>query len=351
MDRWRGVRSTVLIMIICTLHGYSAGSAQQKRNPNDKPKLQFHDRKLLNPKLNTGKVDPQALVNDSLILTYHNGPLLAGGTAKLYLILYGNWSSTQREIVYDFISSIGAHDVPSPSVASWWSLTKGYTDTAGSIVTEAMEVGGEMYDSTYSLGSYLRVIDIENLVLSSLHPNGVFPTNHHAVYVVLTSPDVKVQDFCKSQCASHFATKPLDATDGRQLIYTWIGNAVDQCPKKCIWPFAPAEFGDAAPALIPPNGDAGIDGMIINIAVMLSGAATNPFNSGYYQGDGGAPLEAATACAGIFGKGAYPGHPGDVLVDQSTGASFNAHGVNGRKYLLPALWNPLDLQCTPPQNV
>nr|AFK44730.1 unknown [Lotus japonicus] len=36
---------------------------------------------------------------------------------------------------------------------------------------------------------------------------------------------------------------------------------------------------------------------------------------------------------------------GQVLVEKSTGASYNAHGVNGRKYLLPAMWDPKTSAC------
>ncbi|GJT63747.1 ARID DNA-binding domain-containing protein [Tanacetum coccineum] len=35
--------------------------------------------------------------------------------------------------------------------------------------------------------------------------------------------------------------------------------------------------------------------------------ATNPFGNGYYQGDVDASLEAASACPGVYAKGAYPG--------------------------------------------
>lgn len=46
------------------------------------------------------------------------------------------------------------------------------------------------------------------------------------------------------------------------------------------------------------------------------------------------------AVLGVYGKGSYPGYAGDLLVDSATGASYNAHGVDGRKYLLPALFDP-----------
>nr|KYP49020.1 hypothetical protein KK1_029322 [Cajanus cajan] len=96
---------------------------------------------------------------------------------------------------------------------------------------------------------------------------------------------------------------------------------------------------------VAPNADVGVDGIIINLATLLAATVTNPFNDGYFQGPATAPLEAVSACTGIFGSGAYPGYPGRVLVDKSTGASFNAHGTNGRKYLLPAMWDPQSSAC------
>ncbi|RWW11597.1 hypothetical protein GW17_00024783 [Ensete ventricosum] len=78
---------------------------------------------------------------------------------------------------------------------------------------------------------------------------------------------------------------------------------------------------------------------------VIAGAVTNPFRDGYYQGDWLAPLEATTACAGIFGKGAYPGNPGNLLIDEKSEASFNAFGAGGRRFLLPAVWEPISGKC------
>jgi Phosphate-induced protein 1 conserved region len=79
---------------------------------------------------------------------------------------------------------------------------------------------------------------------------------------------------------------------------------------------------------------------------MMAGTVTNPFQNGFYQGPKEAPLEAATACTGMYAKGAYPGYAGDLLVDRTTSASYNANGVNGRKYLVPAIFDPATSSCT-----
>jgi len=130
-----------------------------------------------------------------------------------------------------------------------------------------------------------------------------------------------------------------------RFVFAWVGNPEEQCPGQCAWPFHKPIYGPQTPPLVAPNGDVGVDGMIINLATVLAGAVTNPFKTGFFQGPADAPLEAVSACTGIFGSGAYPGYPGNVLVDPSTGASFNAHGIRGRRYLLPAMWDPKTSAC------
>nr|GEW41281.1 hypothetical protein [Tanacetum cinerariifolium] len=120
----------------------------------------------------------------------------------------------------------------------------------------------------------------------------------------------------------------------------------DRTNGQCAWPFHQPIYGPQGAPLVAPNNDVGMDGMVIYLASLLAGTATNPFGNGYYQGDAGAPLEAASACPGVYGKGAYPGYPGDLLVESTTGASYNAHGANGRKYLVPAMYDPSTSTCS-----
>ncbi|CAN1164248.1 Protein EXORDIUM, partial [Linum perenne] len=105
--------------------------------------------------------------------------------------------------------------------------------------------------------------------------------------------------------------------------YIWVGNSETQCPGQCVWPFHQPIYGLQSAPLIPPNNDVGIDGIIINLATLLAGTATNPFEkNGYFQGPKEAPLEAASACPSLYGKGAYPGYAGELLMDSTTGASY-----------------------------
>nr|XP_009759531.1 PREDICTED: protein EXORDIUM-like [Nicotiana sylvestris] len=125
-----------------------------------------------------------------------------------------------------------------------------------------------------------------------------------------------------------------------------VGNSETQYTGYCAWPFHQPIYEPQSPPLVAPNNDVGVDGMVINWSSLLAGTATNPFGNGYYQGEADAPLEAASACPGVYAKGAYPGYAGDLLVDKTTGARYNAHGTNGRKYVLPALYDPSTSTCS-----
>ncbi|GAV90616.1 Phi_1 domain-containing protein, partial [Cephalotus follicularis] len=265
-----------------------------------------------------------------LVLKYHKGPLLKGNVT-LNLVWYGKFSPVQRSIIVDFIHSLSSSATPSPSVFSWWKTTGNYRGGPCTVT-----VGNQILDETNSLGKSLKNPQIVALAAKAGYKNG------DEVNVVLTSADVAVDGFCMSRCGTHGSTQVVKK--GR-FAYAWVGDSASQCPGQCAWPFHQPIYGPQTPPLVAPNGDVGVDGMIINLATVLAGTVTNPFDNGYFQGPANAPLEAVSACTGIFGKGAYPGYPGEVLVSKTTGASYNAFGINGRKHLLPAMWDPLTFTC------
>ncbi|KDP40915.1 hypothetical protein JCGZ_24914 [Jatropha curcas] len=262
-----------------------------------------------------------------LVLKYHNGVLLKGNVT-VNLIWYGQFSPAQRSIIVDFINSLSSKRAPVPSAATWWQTTEKYRGGSSTL-----KVGHQILHEQYTLGKILKTSHL--LALAS-------KTNFamDSINVVLTSKDVAVDRFCMSRCGTHGSSR-----GSAKGTYIWVGNSETQCPGQCAWPFHQPIYGPQTPPLVAPNGDVGVDGMIINLATLLANTVTNPFNSGYYQGPPTAPLEAASACTGKFGTGSYPGYPGRVLADKATGASFNAHGVNGRKYLLPAMWDPQTNAC------
>lgn len=263
-----------------------------------------------------------------LVLKYHNGILLKG-KVSVNLIWYGHFTPSQRSIIADFISSLSSPSPPSPSASSWWRTTSTYNSGPTTLL-----LGTQFLHEDYSLGRSLKSIHVESLA-SKVKQNGLDSVN-----VVFTAKDVTVEGFCMSRCGSHGSTRGKT-----RFAYAWVGNSETQCPGQCAWPFHQPIYGPQTPPLVSPNGDVGADGMIINLATVLAGTVTNPFGNGYFQGPATAPLEAVTACTGMFGSGSYPGYAGKVLVDKVTGASYNAHGLNGRKYLVPAMWDPKTSAC------
>ncbi|KAB1199935.1 hypothetical protein CJ030_MR0G008900 [Morella rubra] len=270
-----------------------------------------------------------------VVLEYHNGPLLKGNIT-VQLVWYGKFSPAQRSILVDFFLSLNARKAPQhPSVKSWWSTTTHYKGGPCTIV-----VGKQILDQKYSLGKSLTQLQIKRL---ASRPGG----KSDAINVVFTSSDVTVEDFCTNECGNH-GYKWDNRNKSVKFAYAWVGNPATQCPGLCSWPFHEPLYGPQTPPLVAPNRDVGVDGMVINLATVLAGAVTNPFDNAYYEGPEAGSLEAVSACTGIFGNGAYPGYPGQLPVDKKTGASYNAFGVNGRKYLLPAMWDPYTSNCKIP---
>ncbi|XP_021740249.1 protein EXORDIUM-like 2 [Chenopodium quinoa] len=269
---------------------------------------------------------------EPLILEYHNGPLLKGNLF-VNLIWYGKFTPIQRSIIIDFIQSLSSTSArtPQPSVSSWWQTIERYRGGPSTLT-----LGKQFLDQTYSLGKVLTPAQI--LALASKLPH------RNSINVVLTSADVTPDEFCMSTCGAH-GSGLAGKHKKIKFAYAWVGNPEKQCPGQCAWPFHQPIYGPQTPPLVAPNNDVGIDGMIMNLATVLAGAVTNPFDNGYFQGPADGGLEAVSACTGIFGSGSYPGYPGKLLIDRTTGASYNAYGAHGRKYLVPAMWDPKTSAC------
>ncbi|KAK1432181.1 hypothetical protein QVD17_09073 [Tagetes erecta] len=262
------------------------------------------------------------------VLTYHKGSVLYGNIT-VNLLWYGKFSPSQKATIIDFLNSLNNNLLPPPSAASWWQTTRQYKGGLRSI-----HVGKQSVDEKCSLGKSLKDSD---LITLASRGKGI-----NVISVVLTSADVSVSGFCMNRCGTHGSTR---VNKGHNFAYAWVGNSATQCPGQCAWPFAQPMYGPKIPSLVAPNGDIGVDGIIINLAAVLAGTVTNPFDGGYFQGPATAPLEAVTACTGISGSGAFPGYPGNVLTDKKTKVNYNAQGVNKRKYLLPAMWDPKTSTC------
>ncbi|KQK01825.1 protein EXORDIUM [Brachypodium distachyon] len=273
----------------------------------------------------------------SELLTYHNGAVLQG-SIPVSILWYGHFTPAQKAVVSDFLLSLTTNSqTPSPSVSQWWNtinnLYLSKTNGAHASINTQVTLARQITDDKCSLGKNLKLSNIPELAAKA-------KPNKGGIALVLTAEDVAMEGFCMSRCGLH------GSDTAAQTAHVWAGNAAAQCPGQCAWPFHKPVYGPQAPALVPPSGDVGMDGVVMNVASMIAGAVTNPFGDGFYQGPREAPLEAATACPGVYGSGAYPGYAGNLAVDGVTGASYNANGARGRRFLLPALFDPATSTCS-----
>lgn len=281
---------------------------------------------LVEPSVGSARKLAALVEEQPMPMKYHNGALLKGNLT-VNIVWYGSFTAAQRSVIVDFLQSLNTR-TPTPSVTSWWKTTEKYHGGSS-----AVTVGKQVFNTRLSLGKVLKTVHLRALASK--------PDFVGSLTVILTGKEVAVDGFCMSRCGTHGWTR-----SGKiRSAYIWVGNSETQCPGQCAWPFHQPIYGPQTPPLVAPNGDVGVDGMVINLATLLANTVTNPFNGGYFQGPPTAPLEAVSACTGVFGSGAYPGYPGRVLVDKNSGANYNAQGVNGRKYLVPAMWDPQTSAC------
>ncbi|PHT50777.1 Protein EXORDIUM [Capsicum baccatum] len=244
-------------------------------------------------------------------LTYHNGDLLEN-ELKISILWYGKTLPAQKSIIVDFLGSLNSPNKivsrKTPTVSKWWQTIQAYLTKAGKRETRLV-LSDQFNDEKCSIGKTLKKSQISELADSK----------KGELTIVLTAEDVAVEGFCMSNCGYH------GSGQNKRSVFIWVGNSVTQCLGQCAWPFHQPIYGPQTKPLGAPNGDVGVDGMVVNIASLLAGVVTNPYGNGYYQGPAEAPLEAASACAGLYGKGAYPGYVGELLVDSITGASYKAH--------------------------
>lgn len=279
-------------------------------------------------------------------LRYHMGPVLTGNIT-VHTIWYGTWQKSQKKIIREFINSISAVNAKHPSVAGWWKTVQLYTDQTGANISHRVRLGEEKNDRFYSHGKSLTRLSIQSVIKSAVtarsKPLPINPKN--GLYLLLTAPDVFVQDFCGTACGFHYFTFP--SIVGYTLPYAWVGNSAKLCPGFCAYPFAVPSYMPGLKSLKSPNGDVGVDGMISVIGHEIAELASNPLVNAWYAGqDPTSPVEIADLCEGIYGTGGGGSYTGQLMEDHD-GSTYNINGIR-RRYLLQWLWNPVLNYCTGP---
>lgn len=284
-------------------------------------------------------------------MRYHNGPVLTENIT-IHTIWYGNWNSSEKRIIKAFLYALSdtnrsSRSSKSPSVGEWWRTVQLYTDQTGSNISKNILVGSEVNDRHYSHGKSLTRLSIQSVIKSAVtalrHPLPIDPRT--GLYLLLTSSDVAVQDFCRAVCGFHYFTFP--SIVGYTLPYAWVGHSGTQCPDVCAYPFSIPAYMTGMKPFKSPNNNVGVDGMISVISHELSELASNPLVNAWYAGqDPSAPTEIADLCEGIYGSGGGGSYTGQVLQDK-TGASYNLNGLR-RRFLVQWIWHPVLSACFGP---
>ncbi|CAI9113473.1 OLC1v1014083C1 [Oldenlandia corymbosa var. corymbosa] len=309
---------------------------------------------LFNPKL-----PPRALSvskkyegSSNLVnLRYHMGPVLSSSPINIYLIWYGKWAVSHQLLIKDFLLSISptrGRRSRAPSVSDWWKTASLYTDQTGANISRSVVIAGEYSDRKYSVGTHLTRLTMQNVIAEAVRSKPFTVDHKNGIYLILTSVDVTVQDFCRAVCGFHYFTFP--SVVGFTVPYAWVGNSGKQCPEVCAYPFAVPGYmaGNGPAALKPPNGDVGVDGMMSVIGHELAEMSSNPLVNAWYAGeDPMAPTEIGDLCEGLYGSGGGGGYIGQVNKDKE-GRTYNVIGRKGRKFLLQWLWSPVLNACAGP---
>lgn len=194
---------------------------------------------LVLPLPSLSQYQPDELVDLSNLvdMTYHNGPLLTS-PIKLYPIWYGQWDPTTQSIISDFLLSLSSPILPSPSVFDWWRTVTYYTDQSNVNVTSNLVIAAEHFDSNYSQGNKLTRTSMELIVKAAISSflNALPLDTQQGVYLVLTSSDVQMEEFCWGVCGFHYFTSP--SVVGATVPFAWIRHSGTQCPGMCAFPFA-----------------------------------------------------------------------------------------------------------------
>lgn len=333
------------VIFFFVLRSYSCFASPDLQTISLQP--QYYNPKLAPKSLSSSKKFEGS--SDLVQLRYHMGPVLSS-PINIYIVWYGQWASPQKLLIKDFLLSITAshRTAVSPSVADWWRTVSLYTDQTGANVSRAVLVAGEYADHRYSHGTHLTRLSIQQVIGNAVR-SAPFPVDHkNGIYLILTSQDVTVQDFCRAVCGFHYFTFP--SMVGYTLPYAWVGNSGKQCPEVCAYPFAvPGYMAGGGPgALSPPNGEVGIDGMISVIGHELAELSTNPLVNAWYAGeDPTAPTEIGDLCEGLYGSGGGGGYIGQVMRD-GEGRTFNLNGRRNRRFLVQWIWSPILKACAGP---
>ena len=262
-------------------------------------------------------------------IVYHGGPVM-NVSNSVYAIYYGTqFAATTQPIINDFLHGLtgsGEYGVNSTYNAGGMTPWIPPTYTFNAPASSSANPSGSVYRDNYSQGAQLSNSSIPRIVANALN-NGL-PYDANGVYLVITSPDVKIAGFCNSFCAYHTATNVTLSTSSGGSVHVRYALIPDPTQRCSACNGGIAVYGDS----VTPNGDMGADTMTDDIMHELSETVTDPDISAWYTQSG---AENGDLCNYTYGA---------VSTGVSGGQTYhyNAYlptiGGGYRPYLIQQIW-------------
>jgi len=260
-------------------------------------------------------------------ILYHGGPIM-NLSNSVYVIYYGSFASTTQPIINAFL--VGLSGSPQYGVNTTYGTPVLNTIPPNFAFTPPSSapvngVSGSAFFDNYSQGTSLPTSNIPKVVANAMA--GGLPANQNGVYLVVTSPDVKISGFCNSFCAYHNSSASI--VNGMHIRYALIPDPSQKC-SACNGGIA--VYKD----MVTPNLDMGADTITDDIMHELSETVTDPDISAWYTQNG---AEVADLCNYVYETSAFP----SVYTVQRTvnGKTYTAHAnafLNGHDFLIQFIW-------------
>ncbi len=230
---------------------------------------------------------------------------------NLYYIWYGDWSADAQgaALLTALAQSLGG--------SAYFNINTTYhalINGRDSGIQNVVHLAGTATDA-YSQGRSLTSQATPEIVANAI-VSGHLPADANGVYLVLASPDVSEEEFCKTSCGWH----GFQTVNGVDIKFAFVGNPATQCINFCsLW----------GPNFPPPNGNPGADAMASILAHELSETVNDPHMNAWFDLKGD---ETADKCQWSYGT--------ILRVPSGNANSYGVYNVTlgGTNFLLQQLW-------------
>ncbi|KAI8054946.1 phosphate-induced protein 1 [Gilbertella persicaria] len=261
----------------------------------------------------------------AIISQYGNSFKNQGGSilhdkVNVYIIFYGNWSSTQlqqdQQTFMKFVDTI--------SLSPWFKTLNQYSDSNGKSVTGPLNLAAAVNDAgSHSLNLTNSVH--KQIVLDAVNSGYLSPVNRldsEGIYIIMGGPDVNDSEFCSVNCGYNGYSDEFQ--------YMFIGYP-GVCPNTCIPTINKSQS---------PNNSPAIDAAITIFSHEIQDILTDPRNNAWEIQTSNITIELGDFCSS---QGTSQEQFGNYTTSSS--GSYNLE-LSDSKYLVQTIFDKVNQKCT-----